>query len=137
MLEPFRLFKACYWRFGIWGVSSLNSGDSVLPTLDGVMVSNGGNFFNLYGRENPCDYFNWRYKYPFEPIYLFTFTLKSSCAHTLNPVKYLSKLTSFFSIKSLSEELFLTFVSFLLSLTHIFSLLSLFSSYPFLSFAPS
>ena len=67
---------------------------------------------------------------------LFTFTLKSSCAHNLNLVKCSAKLTSLFSIKSLSEELFLTSVSFLLSLTRIFSLISFFSSYPFLSFFP-
>ena len=88
------------------------------------------------GGKTRAVYFNGRYKYPFEPICLFTFTLKSFCAHTLNPVKYSTKLTSLFSIKSLSEELFLTSVSFLLSLTHTFSLLSFFSSHPFLSFTP-
>ena len=136
VLEPFRLSKARSWRFNIWGASSLNSGGSVLPTLDGVMVSNGGNFFNLYGRENPCDYFNWRYKYPFEPVCLFNFTLKSSYAHILSSVKLSAKLTSLFSIKSLSKELFLISISFLLSLIHIFSLLSFFSFYSFLSFVP-
>ena len=78
--------------------------------------------------------FIWRYKYPFEPICLFTFTLKRSCTHILSLVKSSAKLTSLFSIKSLSEELFLISISFLLSLTHIFSLLSSFSSYSSLSF---
>ena len=36
--EPFHLPKARFWRFGIRGVSSLNSGGSVLSTLDDVMV---------------------------------------------------------------------------------------------------
>ena len=81
-------------------------------------------------------YFNLRYKYPFKPICLFTFTLKSSCTHILSPVKSSSKLTSLFSIKSLSKEFFLISVSFLLSLTHIFSLLSFFSSHFILSFVP-
>ena len=80
--------------------------------------------------------FNWRYKYPFEPICLFTFTLKSSYAHILSLVKSLAKLTSLFRTKSLSNELFLISVSFLLSLTHIFSLLSFFSTHSFLSFIP-
>ena len=88
------------------------------------------------GGKTSAVYFNGRYKYPFEPICLFTFTLKSFCAHTLKPVKYSTKLTSLFSIKSLSKELFLISVSFLLSLTHTFSLLSFFSSHPFLSFTP-
>ena len=78
--------------------------------------------------------FNQRYKYPFEQICLFTFKLKSSCAHILSPVKSSAKLTSLFSIKSLFEELFLISISFLLSLTHIFSLLSFFSSHSSLSF---
>ena len=78
--------------------------------------------------------FNWRYKYPFELIRLFTFALKSSCAHILSLVKFPAKLTSLSSIKSLSEELFLIFVSFLLSLTRVFSLLSFFSSYSSPSF---
>ena len=37
-LGLFRLLTTRFWRFGIQSVSSLNSGDSVLPTLDGVMV---------------------------------------------------------------------------------------------------
>ena len=73
--------------------------------------------------------FNGRYKYPFELIRLFTFALKSSCAHILSLVKLPAKLKSLSSIKSLSEKLFLISVSFLLSLTHVFSLLSFFSSY--------
>ena len=80
--------------------------------------------------------FNLRYKYPFEPICLFTFTLKSSCAYILSPIKSSTKLTSLFNKESLSDELFLISVSFLLSLTHIFSLLSFFSSHSFLSFVP-
>ena len=96
------------------------------PTVGVSLVFMGG--------KTRAVHFNGRYKYPFEPICLFTFTLKSSCAHTLNPVKYSTKLTSLFNIKSLFEELFLTSVSFLLSLTHTFSLLSFFSSHPFLSF---
>ena len=76
--------------------------------------------------------FNRRYKYPFEQIYLFTFKLKSSCAHILSPVKSSAKLTSLFSIKSLSEELFLTSVSFLLSNSYFLSSKFLFLS--FLSF---
>ena len=83
------------------------------------------------GREKSCGYFNWGYKYPFEQICLFTFTSTSSCAQTLNPVKCPAKLMPSFSIKSLSEELFLISVSFLLSLTRTFSFLSFFSSYPF------
>ena len=67
------------------------------------------------GGKTRAIYFNGRYKYPFEPICLFTLTLKSSCAHTLNPVESSAKLTSLFCIKSLSEELFLISVSFLLS----------------------
>ena len=98
-------------------------------------VSNGGDFSSLYGRENPCGYFNWGYKYPFEPICLFTFTSKSSCAHTLNLVKCSAKLTPSFNIKCLPEKLFLISVRFLLSLTRTFSFLSFFSSYPFPSFA--
>ena len=78
--------------------------------------------------------FNRRYKYPFEPICLLIFALKSSYAHILSSVKSPAKLTSFSSIKSLSEELFLISVSFLLSLTHVFFLLSFFSSYSFPSF---
>ena len=58
------------------------------------------------------------------------------CTHILSPVKSSTKLMSLFSIKSLSEELFLISVSFLLSLTHIFSLLSFFSSHFILSFVP-
>ena len=34
----FRLLKTRFWHFGILSVSPLNSGSSVLPTLDGVMV---------------------------------------------------------------------------------------------------
>ena len=71
--------------------------------------------------------FNWRYKYPFEPIRLFTFAFKSSCAHILSSIKSPTKLKSLSGIKSLSEELFLIFVSFLLSL-------SFFSSYSSPSF---
>ena len=75
------------------------------------------------------------YKYPFELIWRFTFASKSSCAYTLNLVKCLVKLTPSFNIKSLPEEFFLTFVSFIFSLTYTFSFLSLFLSCPFLSFA--
>ena len=78
--------------------------------------------------------FNGRYKYPFELICLFTFALKSSYAHILSLAKSLAKLESLSSIKSLSEELFLISVSFLLRLTHAFSLLSFSSSYSPLSF---
>ena len=78
--------------------------------------------------------FNGRYKYLFELIFLFTFALKSSCAHILSSVKFPAKLKSLNSIKSLSEELFLISVSFLLSLTRVFSLLSFFSSYSSPSF---
>ena len=74
------------------------------------------------------------YKYPFELIYHFTFTSKSSRAYTLNLVKCPVELTPSFSIKSLREELFLTSVSFLFSLTYTSSFLSLFLSYHFLSF---
>ena len=35
---PFCLPKTHFWRFSIQSKSSLNSGGSVLPTLDGVMV---------------------------------------------------------------------------------------------------
>ena len=38
VLEHFPLSKARLWRFGIRGVSSLNSSGFVLPMLDGVMV---------------------------------------------------------------------------------------------------
>ena len=65
----------------------------------------------------------------------FTFTSKSSCTHTLNLVKCPIELTPSFSIKSLPEELFLTSVSFLFSITYISSFLSPFLSCPFLSFA--
>ena len=77
--------------------------------------------------------FNWRYKYSFEPICLFTFTLKGSYARILSQVKSSATLTSLFSIKSLSNELFLISISFLLSLTHIF-LSSKFLFLLFLSF---
>ena len=73
--------------------------------------------------------FNGRYKYPFELIRLFTFALKSSCAHILSLVKLPAKLKSLSSIKILSEELFLISASFLLSLTRVFSLLNFFSSF--------
>ena len=36
--ESFRLSKARPWRFGIRGASLLNSGSSMFPTLDSVMV---------------------------------------------------------------------------------------------------
>ena len=36
-LGLFRLLTTRFWRFGILSVSPLNSGGSVLPTLDGVM----------------------------------------------------------------------------------------------------
>ena len=77
--------------------------------------------------------FNGRYKYPFELICLFTFALKSSCAHILVHSNFQPKLKSLSSIKSLSDELFLISVSFLLSPTRIFSLLNLsfFHSSPF------
>ena len=63
---------------------------------------------------------------------LFTFTLKSSYAHILSPVKLLAKLTSLFNIKSLSKELFLIYISFLLS--HSYFLSSKFLFLSFLSF---
>ena len=44
---PFRLSKACFWHFGIRGASSLNSGGSVLPTLDGMMVIQRWGFLQL------------------------------------------------------------------------------------------
>ena len=47
VLGPFRLSKACFWHFGIWGASSLNSGGSVLPTLDSVMVIQRWGFLQL------------------------------------------------------------------------------------------
>ena len=87
------------------------------------------------GGEKLGDYLNWGYKYPFELACHFTFTSKSSCAHTLNLVKCPVELTPSFSIKSLPEELFLIFVSFLPFLTCTFSFLSLFSPRPFLPFA--
>ena len=34
----FRLLTIHCWRFGILSMSSLNSGGSVFPTLDGVMA---------------------------------------------------------------------------------------------------
>ena len=37
-LRLFRLLTTRFWRFGILSVSPLNSGGSVLPTLDGVMA---------------------------------------------------------------------------------------------------
>ena len=37
-LRLFRLLTTRFWCFGILNVSPLNSGDSVLPTLDGVMA---------------------------------------------------------------------------------------------------
>ena len=96
-----------------------------------------GTSLAFMGRKTHTVIFSWRYKYPSKPICLFTFTLKSSCAHIQNSVKSSAKLTFLFSIKSLSEELLLFFVSFLLPLTHILSLLSLFFSHSFLSFVPS
>ena len=86
------------------------------------------------GGKNHTVTFNGRYKYPFELICLFTFALKSSCAHILSSVKLPATLKSLFSIKSLSEELFLISVIFDLSLTHVLSLLSFFSSYSSPSF---
>ena len=77
------------------------------------------------GGKNHTVTFNGRYKYPFELICLFTFALKSSCAHILGLVKLLAKLKSLSSIKSLFEELFLISVSFILSPTRVFSLLNL------------
>ena len=60
-----------------------------------------------------------------ELICLFTFVLKSSGAYTLGSVKLPSKLKSLSSTKSPFEEIFLLSVSFLPSLTHDFSFLSL------------
>ena len=37
-LGLFHLLTTRFWHFGIQGVSSLNSGGFLLPTLDGVMV---------------------------------------------------------------------------------------------------
>ena len=37
-LRLFRLLTTRFWHFGILSVSPLNYGDSVLPTLDGVMA---------------------------------------------------------------------------------------------------
>ena len=37
-LRLFHLLTTRFWRFGILSVSPLNSGGSVLPTLDGVMA---------------------------------------------------------------------------------------------------
>ena len=37
-LGLFRLLTTRFWRFGILNVSPLNSGGSVLPTLDNVMA---------------------------------------------------------------------------------------------------
>ena len=37
-LRLFRLLTTHFWRFGILSMSPLNSGGSVLPTLDGVMA---------------------------------------------------------------------------------------------------
>ena len=37
-LGLFPLLTTRFWRFGILSVSPLNSGGSVLPTLDGVMA---------------------------------------------------------------------------------------------------
>ena len=37
-LGLFHLLMTHFWRFNIQSASSLNSGSSVLPTLDGVMV---------------------------------------------------------------------------------------------------
>ena len=107
-------------------------GASHVQRCDGNLTV--GTSFDFMGGKTRTIIFNWGYKYPFEPICLFTFTLKSSCAHILSLVKSSAKLTSLFSIKSLSEELFLISISFLLSLTHIFFLLSFFSFYSFLSF---
>ena len=91
-----------------------------------------GTSLTFIGGKTRTVIFNWRYKYSSKPIRLFTFILKSSCTYILNPVKFSAKLMFLFSIKSMSKELFLIFVSFLLPLTHIFSLLSFFFSHSFL-----
>ena len=88
------------------------------------------------GGEKLGGYLNWGYKYPFELACHLTFTSKSFCTHTLNLVKCPVELTPSFSIKSLPDELFLTSVSFLFSLTYISSSLSPCLSCPFLSCAP-
>ena len=90
--------------------------------------------FVFYRREKPGSYLNWGYKYPFKWVYHFTFASKSSCAHTLNLVKYPVELTPSLSIKNPPEELFLIYVSFLFSLINTSSLLSPSLSCPFLSF---
>ena len=133
-LRLFRLLTTHFWRFGILSVSPLNSGGFVFPTLDGVMAIKQQGFPSLYGREKPSGYLNWEYKYPFEWVCHFTFASKSFYAHTLNLVKCPVELTPSFSIKSLPEELFLTSVSFLFSLTNTSSLLSPRLYCPFLSF---
>ena len=38
VLKAFRLLTTRCWRFGVLSVSSLNSGGSVFPMLDGVMA---------------------------------------------------------------------------------------------------
>ena len=78
--------------------------------------------------------FNGRYKFSFERTCLFTFALKNSCAYNLSSVKLPAILKFLSSIKSLSEELFLIFVSFLHSSTRAFLLLSLSFSCSSLSF---
>ena len=87
--------------------------------------SNGGDLLTFMGGKTRTVIFNGRYKYPFERTYLFIFALKSSCTHILSSVKLPAKLKSLSSIKSLPGELFLISVSFLLSPTCVFSLLSL------------
>ena len=51
VLGPFHLSKARFWPFGIQGASSLNSGSSVLPTLDGVMVIQQWGFLQVLWAE--------------------------------------------------------------------------------------
>ena len=97
----------------------------MLPTFNGAMVITVEIFLTFMGGKIHTVTFNGRYKYSFELICLFTFALKSSGAHILGSVKLPAKLKSRSSIKSLSEELFLISVSSLLSLTCVFSLLSL------------
>ena len=43
----FHLLAIRYWRFGTLSVSSLNSGGSVFPTLDGVMAIKWQGFLQL------------------------------------------------------------------------------------------
>ena len=86
-----------------------------------------------YGQENLYGYFNWRYKYPFEPICLFTFTLKSSCTHILNLVKSSAKLTSPFQHKKPVRGAFPHFCKFS-PLSNSYFLYSKFLFLSFLSF---